>query len=475
MQHSANMQTTEDRRAVSGANRTESPIVAAYRDRTPRSEQLATEARDVLPSGITHDVRYIKPYGIYVDHAKGSRKWDVDGNEYVDYFGGHGSLILGHNHPTVLAATRAALEQGTHFGANHVREVRWAELVCELIPSAERVRFTSSGTEATLMAVRLARAATGKPRIVRFLTQFHGWHDHMTSGHANHFDGTPTAGVLADIAANAILLPPGNRAALRQALEGRDDIACIIVEPTGTNFGAAPLAPEFLSILREETSNRGILLVFDEVITGFRVSPGGAQGEFGITPDVTALAKVLGGGLPGGAVCGRRDILDELDFEVAERKKREKIAHPGTYNANPLSAAAGIATLELVGTTDACKRANATAAALRMRLNEVLAEAGVPWGVHGTFSGFHLFLNPQGRPIDPPRFDASALDYREILSNPPALAQQVRLALLVNGVDVAGRLSGFVSAAHDADDIDATAAALKASLRMLRSEGELPA
>src|SRR5579862_7799496 len=156
---------------------TDSDIVAAYQARTSRSEQFAVQARDLLPSGITHDVRYVKPYGIYIDHAKGSRKWDVDGNEYVDYFGGHGALLLGHNHPTVLAATQAALVHGTHLGGNHPREVRWAELVHDLVPSAERVRFTASGTEATMMAVRLARAATGKPKLVRFMTHFHGWHD----------------------------------------------------------------------------------------------------------------------------------------------------------------------------------------------------------------------------------------------------------------------------------------------------------
>ncbi|HUN48109.1 MAG TPA: aminotransferase class III-fold pyridoxal phosphate-dependent enzyme [Stellaceae bacterium] len=455
------------------ASPTNSRIVAAYRERTPQSERLAAEAREMLPSGITHDARYLKPYGIYIDHAKGARKWDVDGNEYVDYFGGHGSLILGHNHPGVVAATHAALEQGTHFGANHAREVRWAELVRKLVPSAERVRFTSSGTEATLMAVRLARAFTGKPKFIRFLTNFHGWHDHMTAGHASHFDGTPTTGVLAGIAENVVLLPQGDAAALKQTLGSRDDIGCVILEPTGASFGAAPLAPGFLSILREETAKRGILLIFDEVITGFRVSPGGAQAEFGVTPDLTALAKILAGGLPGGAVCGRRDVLDELDFEAAERKKREKIAHPGTYNANPLSAAAGIAALDLVGSSDACKRANAIAAALRERLNEVLTQERVPWAVHGTFSGFHIFLNPQRRPIDPLRFDPFALDYREMLSNPPALARLTRLALLSNGVDVNGRLSGFTSAAHGPEDIDRTAAALKASIRMLRSEGEL--
>jgi glutamate-1-semialdehyde 2,1-aminomutase len=459
---------------MSHALQTKTTIVDAYRERTPRSEELSAQAQQVLPSGITHDIRYLKPYGIYVDHARGSRKWDVDGNEYVDYLGGHGALLLGHNHPKVMAAVRAALEQGTHFGANHADEVRWAELVCELVPSAERVRFTSSGTEATLMAVRLVRAVTGKTKCIRFMTQFHGWHDHMTSGHVNHFDGTPTAGVLADVAQNVILLLPGDVDALRHALESRDDIACAIIEPTGTHFGAAPLDPSFLSVLREETAKRGVLLIFDEVVTGFRVSPGGAQAELDVIPDLTALAKILAGGLPGGAVCGRREILEELDFEAAECKRREKIAHPGTYNANPPSAAAGIATLQIVSGSDVCARANATGAQLRTRLNEVLADARVPWGVYGTFSGFHIFLNPQRRLINPLDFDASTIDYRELLANPPALARLLRLALLVNGVDMNSRPTAFVSAAHTADDVEATAAALDASVHMMRAEGALP-
>ena len=452
---------------------TNSKIVAAYRERTPKSAELAVKAHELLPSGIAHDARYMKPYGIYVDHAKGPRKWDVDGNEYVDYFGGHGALILGHNHPSVVAASHTALDQGTHFGANHPREIQWASLVRKLVPCAESVRFTSSGTEATLMAVRLSRSITGKQKFVRFLTHFHGWHDHMTSGHASHFDGTPTTGVLAGIAEHVILLPPGDVEAVKRTFASRNDIACVMLEPTGTSFGAAPLPPSFLHMLREETKKHGIFLIFDEVVTGFRVSPGGAQAELGIKPDLTSLAKILAGGLPGGAVVGRRDILDDLDFDATERKKREKIAHPGTYNANPLSAAAGIAALEIVSTGEPNKKANATAAALRATLNDVLAEERVPWAVHGTFSGFHFFLNPQQRPIDPHKFDPTALGYKELLSNPPALSKLLRLALLANGVDVNGRIGGFTSSTHGKAEVDDTARALRQAIRMLRAEGEL--
>jgi glutamate-1-semialdehyde 2,1-aminomutase len=453
---------------------TNSKIVAAYRERTPESAHLAVEAHRFLPSGITHDSRYCEPYGIYVEHAKGSRKWDVDGNEYVDYYGGHGALLLGHNHPSVLAATQEALGHGTHFGSNHRNEVRWAELVTKLIPSADRVRFTSSGTEATLMALRLARAYTGKSKLVRFLTHFHGWHDHMTAGHTSHFDGTPTTGVIPGITENTILLPPGDVAALRAAFAHHNDIAAAIIEPTGSGFGTVPHTRTFLEALREETRKAGAILIFDEVVTGFRVSPGGAQQEYNVIPDLTTLAKILAGGLPGGAVAGRSDILEELDFKVAETKQREKIAHPGTYNGNPVSAAAGVAALGIIGGTDACAQANRYGEQLRARLNEELARAGAPWAVYGTFSGFHTFLNPNRRPLDPTRFDPLAIDYRELSGNPKPLAQKIRLALLVNGVDINGRLGGVISAVHTADDLKRTVDGFRSALSMVKAEGEMP-
>ena len=212
----------------------------------------AAAGRDV-PDGITHDSRYIEPYGLYITRAKGPRKWDVDGRCYVDYFGGHGAMLLGHCHPEVMAAVHAQLDRGTHYGASHELEIEWAERVKALIPTAERVRFTSSGTEATLMAVRLARAFTGKPKIIRFNYHFHGWHDHMTTGHANHFDGTATTGVLDAVAGNVLLCDQNDEAALAQLLEQHDDIAAAIIEPTGANGGQLPIDPDFLHALRRLT------------------------------------------------------------------------------------------------------------------------------------------------------------------------------------------------------------------------------
>ncbi|MFQ6017477.1 MAG: aspartate aminotransferase family protein [Kiloniellaceae bacterium] len=450
-----------------------SQIVAAYRDRTPSSARLAGEARRSFPSGITHDSRHLQPYGIYVTRAQGARKWDVDGNEYVDYFGGHGALLLGHNRPEVLAAIHEAVDNGSHFGANHALELRWAQAIQKLIPCAERVRFTASGTEATLMAFRLARAYTGKRKILHFATHFHGWQDHVTSGYSSHFDGAPTAGVLPGVAENSVLLPPNDIEAVRGALTTDDDIAGVILEPTGASFGLVPVAPDYLAALRDLTAAREAVLIFDEVVTGFRVAPGGAQAHYGITPDLTTLAKILSGGLPGGAVVGRKDILDGLDFDASASQGREKIQHQGTHNANPVSAAAGIAALEIVAATDACARANAFAAALRAKLNEVLAAEQVPWAVYGTFSGFHIFTNPKNRKITPAMFDAFDYDYQELKTNPPQVAPKLRLAMLVNGVDITGWPGGTVSAAHTEDDLAITVEAFREALVMLKREGEV--
>ena len=447
-----------------------SRIEAAYRERTRRSAELAREARELFPSGITHDSRKLDPYAFYVERAEGPRKWDVDGNEYIDYFGGHGALMLGHHHPDIDRVIVDALGRGTHFGSSHEGEVRWGQAVKELVPSAERVRFTSSGTEATHLALRIARAATGRRKVMRFRTHFHGWHDHVAPGYASHFDGTATPGVLDEVAGSMVMVDPGDEASMRETLAGDPDIAAVILEPTGATFGLIPLRPSFLAALREATAENGTLLIFDEVVTGFRVSPGGAQGEYGIRPDLSTFAKILAGGLPGGALAGRKDLLDCLDFEVTSAEGREKINHQGTYNANPVSSAAGTEMLRIVGSTDACARANDFGERLRAALNEVLVDENLPWAAYGTFSGFHVFLNPEGRDIRPDRFDPFSIDYRELKGNPPGLSDQLRLAMLSNGVDVTGWPGGTISASHGDAELTETAEAFRASIRMLKAE-----
>jgi glutamate-1-semialdehyde 2,1-aminomutase len=453
---------------------TNSSIVADYRARTQASAALFERARTLFPSGITHDTRYLDPYPLYVQRAAGARKWCADGHEYVDYFGGHGALLLGHGHPAVVEAVQRQAAIGTHFGASHELEVRWAELVTQLIPCAEKVRFTSSGTEASHMVLRLARAFTGKLKIVRFIGHFHGWHDQVVAGSVSHYEGGVPVGVLPSIVDLAIVMPTHDVAPTVKLLEERDDIAAVILEPSGASWGQVPLPPGFIAALREATARRGVLLIFDEVITGFRWSSGGAQRALGITPDLSILAKIVAGGLPGGAVAGRRDIMDLLDYAATRASKREKIQHQGTYNANPLSAAAAIAALEIVATSDACERANATTARLRGALRQVLVEEGIPWGVYGDASSFHLFPNPGGLKIDPASFDPQTHGFKVLKgARDGALVGKIRMALMNEGVDIMPSPGGLVSAVHDGADIDRTAEALRRAVIALRAEREI--
>lgn len=450
-----------------------SQIINSYREKTPESERLADEANRVLPSGIAHDSRYLKPYALYIEKALGPHKWDVDGNRYVDYFGGHGALLLGHCHPEVTDAVQLALAAGTQFGANHPKEVTWANQVIKMVPSVERVRFTSSGTEATLMALRLSRSFTGKSKFIRFKTHFHGWHDHMTAGYASHFDGTATVGVLDEIASNVILVSPQDINEVETVIKNDDDIAAVIVEPTGSSFGMVPMTKEFVSSVREMTSKKDILLIFDEVVTGFRCSPGGAQEAYDITPDLTTMAKILAGGLPGGAVGGRKDIMEELDFEKMAERGREKIVHPGTFNANPVSATAGITALNIIEKTDACKKANESAAWLRTRFNEILEKMNVPWAAYGTFSGVHLFLNRKGVTLRPSNFEAESIAYTDLKDKDPQLVTKLRLAMAINGVDFNSSPGAQLSATHSQEDLAFTADAFEEALNMLRKDGEI--
>lgn len=453
----------------------ESLILGSYLERTPKCAARHEEARSIFPSGIVHDARRTWPYGLYVDHAKGSRKWDIDGNEYVDYHGGHGALLLGHQNPTVVAAAEAQLRKGMHFAAGHELMLEWGHLIQQMIPSAERIRFTSSGTESTHLAIRLARAYTGKGKIIRFTSHFHGWHDHVAFGVKEHLDGTPTVGVLPDVASNVILVKPNDTAAVEALVSKRDDIAAIIIEPVGASSGAIPTSPEVLHELRAITSKHKVLMIMDEVVTGFRVSPGGAQALYGVKPDLTTMAKIVSGGLPGGCVGGRKDILDWLDHEASAAAGRERIAHEGTHNAHPVSAAAGIATLKIIRDTDVCERASAMAKKIRDGMNEVLEEEGVPWCVYGVHSFFNFFTNPDNRDIRPTTFDAGAVPVEWFKTDKrEALLAKVRLAMLVCGIDLKSWRGGIVSAAHTDADVEATLTAWRKSLRMVKDEGDLP-
>jgi glutamate-1-semialdehyde 2,1-aminomutase len=438
-----------------------------YEAEFSRSRALYLQAREVFPSGVTHDLRYLEPFPIYVHKAMGSRKWDVDDHELIDYWAGHGALLLGHCHPKIVAAVHKQMELGTHPGACHEQEIRWAELVRRLIPSAEQVRFTASGTEATLMALRLARIYTGKPRVLKFAGHFHGWHDAVTPG-ADGFDLMTPAGVSDEVAAQTVVIPPNDIKRVERALEADPSIGCVILEPTGGHWGAVPIRGPFLRDLRELTTRFQRLLIFDEVITGFRVSPGGAQAYYGVKPDLTALAKVLAGGLPGGCLAGQARVMASLEFRAGQRK----LKHPGTFNANPLSAAAGIAALELVATREPCHHANEVGKQLRQGLNDLFTRRNLPWVAYGEFSIFRLIPNYVGpRPTDDAfiPFDG-AFDKLEVAQE-RALVHSFRKAMLLNGVDLPG-LAGMTTAVHTQRDVEQTLNATEVALDLLASSIE---
>src|SRR5947199_5291366 len=216
------------------------------------SKKLHDQAREVFPDGVTHDLRHLEPFPVYIDRAAGAYKWDVDGHRLIDYWSGHGSLLLGHSHPAVVEAVQRQVARATHPGACHELEVEWGQWVCRLVPSAERVRFTSSGTEATHMAVRLARAATGKRHVVKFAGHFHGWHEGLEVGVRPPYEAEPEAGQLPEVVSLVSVLPPNDIAAVRERL-AQGDVAAVIIEPTGSHFGSIPTPPAFVAALREET------------------------------------------------------------------------------------------------------------------------------------------------------------------------------------------------------------------------------
>jgi glutamate-1-semialdehyde 2,1-aminomutase len=440
-------------------------LADAYADALPASRALYERARRLFPDAVTHDNRRMQPFPLYVERAEGAFKWDVDGHRYIDYWMGHGALLLGHNPPAVRDAVREQAGKGTHYGASHPKEVEWGEWVQRLVPSAERVRFTASGTEATHMAVRLARAFTGRKHVVKFAGHFHGWHEGLEIGVRAPYEAEPEAGQLAEVVELVTVLPPNDIVAVRERLAD-GDVAAVIIEPTGAHFGALPVAPSFVRALRAETQRAGTLLIFDEVVTGFRVAPGGAQQLLGVKPDLTTLAKILAGGLPGGAVVGREDVLAYL----ATRPGAPKVAHHGTFNANPLTAAAGVAMLSAVADGQAIRIANAQAARLRRGLNEVLARERVPWKIYGEHSDWKIFFAAEAPPRDGEDQSIAGIDWRRLDTKDPARSRALRQALILRGVDFNGARA-LVSTCHTDAIIDETVAAFAEAITALREEG----
>ena len=448
-------------------------ILERFEQLHPGSARLHQRAASIFPDGVTHDIRYFSPFPLYVERAQGAHKWDVDGNRIVDYVMGHGALLLGHNYPEVRDAVAHQIERGTHYGASHELEIEWAERVQQLIPSAERVRFTSSGTEATMLAIRLARAYTGRKTLLRFRYHFHGWNDNVVGATDREGLHPHALGVPDETLGNVVVIAQNDAEALRQTLRD-EEVAGVILEPTGPGAGEVPLVREMLPAVRDATRDAGALLIFDEVVTGFRVSPGGVQAVTGVRPDLTTLAKILAGGLPGGAVVGRAEIMSLIEFRNSGRSDyAHRIPHPGTFNANPLSAAAGNATLEVVATGDPHRHADALCRTLVRALNEVIRSEGVAGCAYGQASIFHLVLGAEC----PPPVDAVAWDWQGRPGDRlPRMSGEaiwaLRRGMLNEGVDLMDT-GGRVSLVHTEEDAAHTTEAFRRTLRQMKDEGAI--
>ena len=432
-------------------------IEKRFIDMHPGSATRHQKASDIFPDGVTHESRRQHPFQLYYTHAEGSHKYDVDGNRIIDYWSGHGSLILGHSHPSVIEAVVNQMGKGTHLGGSTDLEMNWANHVIDLIPCAEKVRFHSSGAEATMMAIRMARAYTGKSKIVKFQNHFHGWSDYLVAGNNG------TGGIPQQTLDTMIVLQPNDIGIVESALEKDTDIAAIIIEPTGAHMGLEPVSPSFLSDLRSLTLEKEIVLIFDEVVTGFRVSKGGAQEYYGITPDLTTLAKILGGGLPGGAVTGKSEIINMLETtDDPDHNNSRRIAHNGTFNANPISASAGITALGILKSEPINERATGMGTRLKKELNRLLTKLEIPGCASGVSSLIHLRLGVD-HTCDGEVCMANSNTPSDINQN-----AQLNLALQNNGIHSGNRF--IVSSQHSEQDIDDTIIAMEKSLLEVRDQ-----
>ncbi len=439
-------------------------ILDEYIVKHPGSAQRYAEAVRLFPSGVTHDNRYAQPFPLYMTHGAGPKKWDVDGHEYIDYVSGHGALLLGHSNPAIVSAVVAQMSRGTHLGASTDEEIRWAKAIMALMPSIERVRFHSSGTEATLMAMRLARAYTGKDKVIKLQDHFHGWHDYAMAGSDRSAPGVPEASW-----GSMVVLPPGDLAAVEDTLKRDPEIAAMILEPTGAHYGQLPFdVPAYLKGLRQLTEQYGVVLIFDEVVTGFRASPGGCQVRYGVSPDLTTLAKIVAGALPGRAVRGKAEIVDMISHRGdPEWDNQHRVYHPGTFNANPISAVAGATCLEMIASQPINSQADAMAQRLKDGLNEIFGKLEYAGHAHGIASMIHIVL-------------ADCDCGREICTMPhseikravasPAVTQ-LKLGMQNQGVDIMGRDAFLVSATHTEAEIDRTLDVFESTLAAVRAEG----
>ncbi len=452
---------------------THAELIQAYAAQRPKSAAYFQRAQRVLAGGVGHDLRFFEPMPLYIQHGQGGRKWDIDGNGYIDFLMGNGALLLGHADPEVVDAISRAAALGTHFGNDHPLHIEWAELVQRLIPCAERVRFTNSGTEATQLALRIARAATGRNRILRFAGHFHGWHDDVVHGFQPPFEADGSLGVPPHVRQGLITIPDGNLNLLDETLAANSDIAAVILEPSGASWGRVPIDQNWLRGVREATARRGVLLIFDEVVTGFRFSSGGAQKLYGVTPDLCCLAKVMAGGMPGGAVAGREAVLRVFDITGDPHHDRhQRVVHFGTFNASPTAAAAGIVVLRRVADGTAIEQADAAALRLRKAWDAVLERHGIAAYVYGPASTYHVYFetDPERVRSASSRRDLHTTDAARLKGMPGRLIARYQLRMRFGGIDNLSSTGGVTCAAHSPNDIDQANSIFEQTIRALRDE-----
>lgn len=442
---------------MSASNAKGTDYLSRYKRNTPGSLELHEEARRYIPGGVSHNHRYHGPYPLFFSRAKGSRIWDVDEREYLDLWMAHYDAILGHAPSAVLQKVQDVMMNGQHVGLAMEHEVALARKVCELVPSAERVRFCSSGTEATMYAVRLARGFTGRNVILKMVGGWHGANtDLMVDVAPPEFIGPECKGLLPGVEKYTRAVQFNDIEDTARAIrEAGDDWAGIILEPAMGTTGFLPAEREYLDFVREETRKRGALMILDEIITGFRLAPGGAQEAFGVMPDLCTLGKVLGGGMPVGAVAGRADVM-EISAIAPDKSKRDKVVvGGGTYSANPLSMVAGLTTLEILerGRDEIYPQLASGNAQLCQGMRDAFADAGIPVLVTevGSLQELH-FVKEAGLPVR---------NTAEMLSNTyPELRQELAGRLRNHGVFLYH--GGALSTAHTGSDIDKMVKAYRA-------------
>lgn len=417
-----------------------------------KSEELFNEAKNYLPGGVDSPVRAYKPYPFFAKHSKGSKIFDVDGNAYIDYCLAYGPLVLGHANYKIIQEVKRQLEQGTAFGVPTEKEIELAKLVIKKVPCAEMVRFVNSGTEATMSAIRLARAATGKKKIIKFEGSYHGAHDYVLVKSGSGAAGLPDSpGVPEDTTKNTVLVPFNDENALNELIQKDEDIAAIIVEPIMGNIGCIPPRDGYLKFLRKITEENNIILIFDEVITGFRIAKGGAQEYFGVTPDLVTLGKILGGGFPMGALAGKKKLMEMV-------APAGTVYQAGTFNGNPISVTAGLAMLKQLDSSF-YNELDKKGSKMRNGLMDLLAFNGFDFKVAGLSSMFQIYFT-----------DSEVFDYNGAKSADTEKFNIYFHELLKKGVFIPPSQFEccFISLMHDNEDIDKTLEAVDSALKSIK-------